>query len=304
MRTAGTKPPLFCVHGVGGEVLSYTALVAALDPERPFYAFRAPGHDGEDEPLKDIQSQAALYLKELRTFRPEGPYYLAGYSHGGRVAFEMAQQLLAQGQQVAFLGIIDTWPSEEWPRTIGYAVRWLRNLPLWLSHDFAQSSAEANKNRLRRGLRLVNRLARKLTTPFGGTKQDRHVTDHINISLLPDAIKRSYEANYHAFISYKPAPYDGRATVFRASAQPLLAPLERDHGWGRFVRRGVTVVPIPGNHTTILNPPLVRELAVALERALDEAERISVATEPAAGTSTAKSPQPGSRKTASLPALP
>ena len=226
------------------------------------------------------------------------------WQSGGRVAFEMAQQLLAQGQQVAFLGIIDTWPSEDWPMTPAYAVRWLRNLPLWVANDFAQSSAEANKNRVRRGLRLVNRVARKLTTPFGGRKQDRHVTDHINIALLPDAIQRSYEANYHAFISYKPLSYSGRVTVFRASAQPLLAPLERDHGWGRFVRGGVTVVPIPGNHTTILNPPLVRELAASLERALEEAERLSVAAAPAAGTSTAKSPQPGSRKTASLPALP
>jgi thioesterase domain-containing protein len=304
MRTTGSKPPLFCVHGVGGEVLSYTALVAALDPERPFYAFRAPGHDGEDEPLKDIPSQAALYIQELRTFRPEGPYYLAGYSHGGRVAFEMAQQLRAQGQQVAFLGIIDTWPSEDWPRTLAYAGRWLRNLPKWLAHDFAQSSSEANKNRVRRGLRLVNRIARKLTTPFGGTRQERHVADHINISLLPDAIQRSYEANYHAFISYKPEPYDGRATVFRASAQPLLAPLERDHGWGRYVRGGVTVVHVRGNHTTILIPPLVRELTAALERALDEAERLSVAAAPVAGTSAVKSPQPGSRKAASLPALP
>src|SRR4029453_14797469 len=107
-----SRPPFYCVHGVGGEVLGFSELARLLTPDQPFYAFRSAGHDGSYEPLAQIEAQAALYIKEMRALQPEGPYYLGGFSHGGRVAFEMAQQLLAMGHKVGFVGILDTYPCK------------------------------------------------------------------------------------------------------------------------------------------------------------------------------------------------
>ncbi len=64
IQTQGARPPFFCVHGVGGEVLTYSELARLLAPQHPSYAFRAPGHDGSREPLERIEDQAALYIKE------------------------------------------------------------------------------------------------------------------------------------------------------------------------------------------------------------------------------------------------
>src|SRR5687767_1534860 len=120
IQTKGHKSPVFCVHGVGGEVLEYASLVARLPPDQPFIAFRAPGQDDEGIALDTIEAQAEFYVKELLAFRPDGPYLLCGYSHGGRVVLHMAQRLKARGKAVDFLGIVDITPSEHPPRTWRY----------------------------------------------------------------------------------------------------------------------------------------------------------------------------------------
>src|SRR5215510_2102161 len=55
---------------------------------------------------------AADYIKSICTVQPEGPYFLGGYSFGGIVAFEAAQQLTRQGAEVAFLALLD--PPGPW----------------------------------------------------------------------------------------------------------------------------------------------------------------------------------------------
>jgi acyl transferase domain-containing protein/thioesterase domain-containing protein/acyl carrier protein len=302
LRSSGSKPPLFCVHGVGGEVLSYSGLATRLDPERPFIAFRAPGHDGLQEPLRDIESQARLYVQEMRTYQREGPYYLAGYSHGGRVAFEMAQQLVAAGQTIAFLGILDTWPTEAWSADLKWAGRWLMNFPRWLADDLRSTSAAANMNRLKRGGRLIARQVKAIAAPFGARAHGPVITDHMDVAGLPDAIRRTYEANFEAFLKYSPKPYPGHLVVFCATAQPLAAPLEPDHGWSRFAQGGVTVVRVRGNHLNLIETPQVVELAAAMEQALSAAERVQNGGRPPDAAPAAAPSPPHSG--ASVPVLP
>ncbi|HAJ64533.1 MAG TPA: non-ribosomal peptide synthetase, partial [Cyanobacteria bacterium UBA8543] len=109
IQPGSSKPPLFCIHPVGGNVLEYLNLVRYLGSEQPIYGLQAQGLDGKQTPLNRVKDMAAYYIKEIRTLQPEGPYFLAGYSFGGLVAFEMAQQLHAQGQKVALLALCDTY---------------------------------------------------------------------------------------------------------------------------------------------------------------------------------------------------
>lgn len=270
LRAGGSKPPLFVVHGVGGEVLAYRELAEALDPERPVYAFRSLGHYEGEEPIADIGEQADLYIQEMRAFRPEGPYVLAGYSHGGRVVFEMARRLQAQGQDVSFLGIIDMWPCEGLPHPRFYPVRWVANFTRWVVEDLARGSWREHRDRLRR---LGELTARKVSQLASGSRaRTRDVTDDISIAHLPDRIQRTYRTNFDAFIRYRPGIYRGTVHVFRATAQPLSAPLLPDHGWTPFVDGRVIVHVVPGNHSHILVPPKVQRLAHELARAIDAAE--------------------------------
>ncbi len=108
LRASGTRPPIFCVPGAGGNVLSFRDLALNLPGSQPFWALQAPGLDGSGT-VDDAKHIAALYLEEIRTIQPHGPYFLGGGSYGGVIAFEMAQQLISKGEDVALLAMFDTY---------------------------------------------------------------------------------------------------------------------------------------------------------------------------------------------------
>lgn len=104
----GTKPPLFYVHGVLGTVLSSRHLAGNLDSDQPLYGIQAQGLQDKKIVCDTVEEMATNYIKEIRTVQPKGPYCLVGVSTGGIIAFEIAQQLLAQNESVAFIGLLDT----------------------------------------------------------------------------------------------------------------------------------------------------------------------------------------------------
>ena len=108
IKPQGTKRPLFFVHPRSGTVTLSGNLARYLDPERPFYGLQSIGLNGAQEPLTQIEDMAAHYIKEIQTVQPQGPYLLGGRCLGGKIAFEMAQQLLIQGQQVLLVVMVDS----------------------------------------------------------------------------------------------------------------------------------------------------------------------------------------------------
>ncbi len=108
IKPRGKNPPFFCVHPIFGVVFPYVELAFQLGENQPFYGLQPKGIDGESSPLTSIEDMAADYIAALRTVQPKGPYFLGGWSFGGLVAFEMAQQLLAAGDEVALLAVLDT----------------------------------------------------------------------------------------------------------------------------------------------------------------------------------------------------
>jgi acyl carrier protein len=108
IQPKGTRTPFFCMHGAGGNVLIYRELSKLLGDDQPFYGLQSQGLDGDAQPLTKIEDMAALYVKEIRRVQPTGPYLLGGYCLGGTIAYEVAQQLRAQGQDVALLALLDT----------------------------------------------------------------------------------------------------------------------------------------------------------------------------------------------------
>ncbi|WP_432994354.1 amino acid adenylation domain-containing protein [Dactylosporangium sp. CA-233914] len=117
LRANGDGEPLFLVHAVGGTVGPYLPLVGLLRAGRPVYGLQ--GRAGAD----GVPGLAASYVDAIRAVQPHGPYHLAGWSFGGTVALEIGRRLLAAGEPVAFVALIDTGlpsagePSEENLRT-------------------------------------------------------------------------------------------------------------------------------------------------------------------------------------------
>ena len=107
------KEPLFCIHGVDGCPEPFTDLAGALDIKRSVYAIRCPELVQEDITIPTLQDRAALYISYLRDTQPKGPYHLLGWSMGGLLAIEMANQLCQQGEELGFVGVIDTMMTKK-----------------------------------------------------------------------------------------------------------------------------------------------------------------------------------------------
>jgi acyl-CoA synthetase (AMP-forming)/AMP-acid ligase II/thioesterase domain-containing protein/acyl carrier protein len=110
LQVTGSKTPLFCVHPGVGEVLVYVSLANYFVNERPFYAIRARGFSEGEKYFETVAEMVSTYVDAIRRRQPHGPYAIAGYSFGGPIAFEIAKELEAQDERVAFVGCIEETP--------------------------------------------------------------------------------------------------------------------------------------------------------------------------------------------------
>jgi amino acid adenylation domain-containing protein len=266
LQADGTKPPLFFVHAIGGEVLCYRHLAQCLGKEQPFFAFQSLDKSKVGGRLLSIEEMAARYVDELLCFQDTGPYHLAGYSLGGVIAYEMAQQLRGAGHDVPFLAVIDQrrpnlTPGSQWNPIS--AANCLRNLPNWVREDLLHAGLGDVVRRLRRKWSVLRRR-------LGNDASAMDVPDYFALDALPANFRMLAQENYRALRSYTPRPYPGKMFLFRASAQPL-SPGDwhkTDMGWHGLPRGGLMVRTIPGNHDSILRDPYVRALAQELHTVL------------------------------------
>ena len=213
---------------------------------------------------------AAHYIKELRELQPEGPYFIGGRSLGGMVAFEMAQQLRAQGQTIGLLALLDTYPS-------GYA-KLFRNeatLSAALRRGLKRTKAHlANLGSLSTREKISYLLEKARFAPIKLKSQvwRRVYQSYENLGRpLPRMLKDIEEFNSLAVRDYTPKVYDGEVTLFWASAD-LRTSLDLVEGWRALAGGGIEVHEIPGTHLDIVKEPHVGELAQKLSTCLQRAQ--------------------------------
>ena len=103
---------LFCFHPASGFAWQFSVLARYLNPRWSIIGIQSPRPDGPMEQCATLDDVIERHLATLREQQPRGPYYLFGYSLGGTLAQGIAARLCAQGERVAFLGLLDTWPPE------------------------------------------------------------------------------------------------------------------------------------------------------------------------------------------------
>jgi thioesterase domain-containing protein/acyl carrier protein len=265
IQSRGSRPPLFCMHPHGGNVLIYHDLSRHLGSDQPFYGLQSQGLDGRCPPLTRIEDMATLYVKEIRRVQPHGPYFLGGYCMGGTIAFEVAQQLRTEGEQIAILALFDTinWskvpPLENWDKCYFLTHRLIFHMANFLSLD-SKSKAKFLREKMSGFGSRFPVWSRMLLSQFG-------LNSHSAMSKSR-GLGQVWRANVRAYLSYVPQPYPGKVTDFR--------PLKQYRGlhnpemkWDRLAAGGQEVVVLPVNSTGILFEPYVKHLAVALRRSMD-----------------------------------
>ena len=263
----GTLPPLFCIHGMGGNVVGYADLARHLGRDQPVYGLEAVGLDANRTPHTSLEEMAACYVAEIRQLQPRGPYYLCGLSMGGVIAYEMAQQLHDQGERTALLAMFDTnrpGSSRVLPRRLRLvnAARRASYHAQRLSGHERRAHIERTARTLRR--RLRERIWHLLYLPYKASG-----------SALPRLLHHVRLANRTAAKTYTPRPYAGRVTVFRARERSIRLHSAPDLGWGGYAAGGVKVFEVEGNHVSLIQEPAVAMVAAQLRRALEQARRSS-----------------------------
>ncbi|HEU4453986.1 MAG TPA: amino acid adenylation domain-containing protein [Longimicrobium sp.] len=265
LQTFGDRPPLFLSHPAGGHVVCYRELAVLLAMDQPVYALQPRGiEDGGQAPIDTIEEMAAFYVDAIRRMRPEGPYRLGGWSFGGVVAWEMAQQLSAAGAEVDLLALFDTAPHtpEGMMINAGDPAEVVWQTVAGLAGHAAASRVDVDELRGLEGRELALAMLRKMDAPR--LLPESRVDDVLALTTIR-------AANLQAQAKYQPKPYHGPLTYFRTAGSDDAQGESRGFRFWSALTRGESVAHrVAGSHGTILQPPYVRELARAILAAGDE----------------------------------
>nr|WP_052478487.1 non-ribosomal peptide synthetase [Kibdelosporangium sp. MJ126-NF4]CEL18507.1 Siderophore biosynthesis non-ribosomal peptide synthetase modules @ Bacillibactin synthetase component F [Kibdelosporangium sp. MJ126-NF4]CTQ97991.1 Siderophore biosynthesis non-ribosomal peptide synthetase modules @ Bacillibactin synthetase component F (EC 2.7.7.-) [Kibdelosporangium sp. MJ126-NF4] len=237
LRTTGTRPPLFCVHPAAGISWVYSGLLATL-PDRPVYGLQSRGLTGQS--LASVTEMARDHLAEIRRVQPSGPYRLLGWSFGGLVAHAIATMLQADGEDVAFLGLMDSYPAsardEPAPPEGPAAVRAVLD-----SLGYQSDTDDAIS---------VLRAARSPLAELGETGIE--------------AVARAFTANVAASAQHTPCRFDGDVLFFAATVGRATSA----NAWRPFVTGEIDERPIACTHGDMTKPEPLKEIGTAIERTL------------------------------------
>ncbi|MCC3405300.1 MAG: amino acid adenylation domain-containing protein [Microcoleus sp. PH2017_10_PVI_O_A] len=260
IQPKGSQPPLFLFEGVS----IYHPLIPYLGLDRPIYGLIALVKDGVNGPVNQVEAIADYYINELVKVQPEGPYYLGGLSFGGIVAFEVAQKLAAKGQETALLVMFDSMlPSAYKPLPLDRRLRF-----------HAQKIAKQGVGYIIRSvvdkiMTLTDRmtmLARKAIGRYNKVKEPTESMSCTTDYLMTEKIIEQAER------AYVPKPYAGKVVMFRAldSEDGVSVILDPELGWKPYLKDGLTIYDVPGDHLSILQEPNVGAIGNQIKLLLEE----------------------------------
>jgi aspartate racemase len=272
LQPKGTKRPFFCVHGAGGHCFALGRLAKRMDSERPFFGLRARGLEGKEEPHERIEDMAAFYLDAIRGIQPQGPYFIGGWSMGTVVAYEMAQQLSARGEEVALLVLID---------------------PLQGSGERGKGPSDEGNGPLKeRSFRwIAGRVGLPMEELQALPAEERmtRILEHARSTgmIHPEATQKDFEGafrtwrtNRHAARVYKRLPNPNRTLLLRTGKPYVVGEDVTEDGprTERMLREfcsKLEVQMLPGGHLTVMREPHVETLGGYLTDWLNKIEAAS-----------------------------
>jgi len=243
----GTKPPIFCIGALNGEVILFRRLALELGPDQPIFGLQP---FSMVDRLSTVETLAASYIEQLRQWGEPRPFCLLGYSFGGLVAVEMAYQLAKAGAEPPLVALIDSAYLQGCKSLESWSER-MRRYRYHLNHIvYGAAGLRHLLNRLRsRYFRTIHRVSTRL-----GVGVPRIASDISGRQLL-------------AAESYRAKPYAGRVCLFKAESRPEFFGADPDLGWGGLLSE-LQIEEVPGDHGTINTGVNLKVLSRKLKAAL------------------------------------
>jgi amino acid adenylation domain-containing protein len=251
IKPNGKKNPVFCIHPGGGNVFCYAELAHYLNSyDIPVYGLKSLGLDDEQQPLTSIGEMAEYYLEAIQRIQPQGEYHLIGWSLGGVIAFEIAQQLQAKGYQTPLLALIDSQlsiaSSLDQDKMFKFFVQDLSRIygkQLLILEDDLQKLTIQEK---------FNYLLAQIE------KEELILSEYSQREIKN--LWRVFQGNLMALNQYKPKSYLGEAILFQASEKSLSLNQKQYNEWNNLILGNLDVHTLKGNHYTIIKSPTLENL--------------------------------------------
>jgi amino acid adenylation domain-containing protein len=284
LQPHGTLPPIFFIHSADRNVMGYVNVVRYLGADQPAFGVRDVGEDM----ARPVPQIAAEHVAAIRAVRPHGPYYLASWSFGGIVAFEMGRQLQAAGETVAFVGMLDTLAPElmqawSWEKDEDVVIVLAREVAEWMRRPFHLRPEDLA------GLPLEEQVRRAVDA----LRAEGAAPENFDEAALLEQC-RMVRDRMISYTGYAPGRFDGTLTLFRATEctdeyEAFFASRGKSRhalGWSPLATEPVEVHVVPGTHASLGAEPHVRVLADRLRDSLAAARlRAESAAGRAAGDS-------------------
>ncbi len=264
LQPRGSRPPLFCLHGVP----SMRLLAAELGEDQPFFVVNLP----EDNKLKApyrVEDIAAIHLETIQQVQPQGPYFLMGWCREALLAYEIAQRLRAQGQEVALVAMFDTWIPKFLTRFSGSEARRARR-----SFEIERLRLHVqNVQQLGVG-EIVTYIRERVLGAIGDRLRHLrwHFSHRVEVTLGSAVPARDHSQDEMLLIAasqYLPKAYDGKVLLFRSDKYRTWKYWDRALGWSRMLPN-LQVHEVPGVHDSMLTGPNLPGIAKAIAATVDE----------------------------------
>jgi malonyl CoA-acyl carrier protein transacylase len=272
IQASGSQLPLFLVHPASGNAFGYLDFSKYLELDRYIYGIEDPGLHGDLE-SRSFPEKARFYIDLIRSVQPQGPYHVAGYSYGGNMAFEMAVQLTKEGQEVAFLGMLDSFPPSAYENIFIDDTRLLAALWHMTGLIFDKQPRDwLGELQQVEADRQIEYVVQQLLEDSSGIPLPKAFVQQSTLMVAMN--------NFRQLHDYKPQEvYAGQITYFVAeekiptSLSDLLNyqipdDLIKD-GWGKLAIQPIETYLVPGHHFTMFNPSNLPPLAQQFQRAAE-----------------------------------
>ncbi|MFE1744077.1 amino acid adenylation domain-containing protein [Coleofasciculus sp. H7-2] len=295
IKPEGSQPPFF-FHGGAAEAMTWAGFGRQLPSDRPFYGLQLPALNGKATFQSSVEEIASICIKEIRSIQPNGPYFIGGHCFGGTIAFEIAQQLKAQGEEVSILALVDAYAPKTVPNNkLFLGIRASYHYLDFLIYKTFYYHAEQlkQKNFIGQLTYLADWLQKKVGSKLtksksSATKKRNHNKPqpiHQN-SANPQSTDKfiPYEVRYlqaekmnrEVKAKYIPQVYPGCLLLFRANKQKLEWYFGEKLGWEDLAAAGVEIHEIPGIFGNLFNAASMPFLVQEMKSVLDKIENTEV----------------------------